>query len=67
MTTQPEMQNPHQLFTKPEASDYLRTPESTLNYWRHMGKGPKAARIGARLFYRKADLDQFINDQFDNA
>ena len=67
MSIQPETTNQHQLLTKPEAAEYLRTPESTLNYWRHMGKGPKSARIGSRIFYRLADLDQFINDQFNNA
>jgi predicted DNA-binding transcriptional regulator AlpA len=32
-----------------------------------MNKGPKAARIGGRIMYRQADLEQWLNDQFDQA
>lgn len=70
MSIQPvstESQKPFQLLTIEEAAEFLRTPVATLRFWRHQNKGPKAARIGSRIFYRKTDLDQFINEQFDNA
>jgi len=56
-----------QLRTIEETAELLRTPVSTLRYWRHMNKGPKAARIGGRIMYRQADLEQWLNDQFDQA
>ena len=56
-----------QLLTIEEAAEQLRTPVSTLRYWRHMNKGPRAARIGGRIMYRQADLEQWLNDQFDQA
>lgn len=67
MSAQPQTTNPHQLRLIGEAAEFLRTPESTLRYWRHMNKGPKAARIGGRIMYRQADLEEWLNDQFDKA
>lgn len=58
---------PFQLMTIEEAAEFLRTPVSTMRFWRHQKKGPRAARIGSRLMYRQADLEQWLNDQFDNA
>ena len=70
MTIQPpnlELAKPFNLLTIEEAAEALRTPVSTLRYWRHMNKGPRAARIGGRIMYRQADLEQWLNDQFEQA
>lgn len=48
------------LFLPSEAGVYLRTPCATLQWWRHIGRGPKYLKIGRRIFYRKTDLDTFI-------
>lgn len=58
---------PFAIMTIEEAAELLRTPVSTLRYWRHMNRGPRAARIGGRIMYRQADLEQWLNEQFDNA
>ena len=68
MSIQPlntELDKPFNLMTIEEAAEALRTPVSTLRYWRHMNKGPRAARIGGRLMYRQADLENWLNDQFN--
>lgn len=67
MTTQPLDTSQFQLLTIEETAEQLRAPVSTLRYWRHMKKGPRAARIGGRLMYRQADLENWLNDQFNNA
>ena len=67
MSAQPLDTSQFQLLTIEEAAEALRTPVSTLRYWRHMNKGPKAARIGGRLMYRQADLENWLEDQFNNA
>lgn len=36
----------------------------TAYYWRQVGKGPKAARIGKQLRYRKSDVDAWLDTQF---
>ena len=43
-----------------EAAAFLHTPEATLQWWRHKGIGPSYLRIGRRIFYRKIDLDAFL-------
>lgn len=70
MSIQPsnlELNKPFNLLTIEEAAEALRTPVGTLRYWRHMNKGPKAARIGGRVMYRQADLEAWLEAQFDQA
>lgn len=43
-----------------EAAKLIKTPPATLQWWRHMSRGPKYIRIGRRVFYRKSALDAFI-------
>ncbi|GAA2807119.1 helix-turn-helix transcriptional regulator [Mycolicibacterium pallens] len=40
---------------------------STLRWWKAQGVGPKAAKIGRRVMYRKQDVEDWINAQFANA
>jgi predicted DNA-binding transcriptional regulator AlpA len=49
--------------TKAEVSERLRRPIATLNYWRHMGTGPKSALIGGRVLYRESDVARWVEDQ----
>ena len=42
-------------------------PKATLNYWRHIGKGPKSARIGRRVVYRESDVREFLGSYFNDA
>lgn len=53
-----------ELMFRSEAAAYLRRSEETLKYWAHRHTGPPCARIGARVMYRKADLDRFLDEQF---
>lgn len=50
------------LFAAIEAGEYLRTPPATLQWWRHIKRGPNYVKIGRRIFYRKSDLDDFIGE-----
>ena len=50
-----------------EVSELTRIPVATLRYWRHQGRGPKGARLGGRLVYRKADVINWINAAFEYA
>jgi len=53
------------LLTLSEAAEYLRTNEATMRYWRHIGEGPRSAKLGRRVVYRKEDVDAWIEAQFD--
>lgn len=48
-----------------EVADELRVPYSTLAYWRHIGKGPRWAKVGRRVVYRREDVVAWIGEQFD--
>lgn len=56
---------PYSLKLIEEAAEFLRTPVATLRYWRHMGTGPRSARIGGRIFYKTVDLENWLNEQFE--
>ena len=42
---------------------YLRIPEGTLRYWRHLGTGPRSFKIGRHVRYWKADLVLWLTEQ----
>lgn len=39
-------------------------PANTLRYWRANGTGPRSAKIGRRVVYRRADLQAWLDAQF---
>lgn len=48
------------LLTTDEVAAMLRTPVSTIRYWRHTGTGPRGFRLGARVLYARADVDAWL-------
>lgn len=48
------------LMKQPAAAEYLGVSHSFLEKRRVYGGGPKFVRIGRRVAYRKADLDEWI-------
>lgn len=53
------MQNEN--MTTEEAAEYLRVSNDWLRRLRSQGKGPRYAKLGNKVVYRKADLDAFVN------
>jgi excisionase family DNA binding protein len=47
-----------------EVAELLRTPRSTLRYWRHIGEGPKSFKIGGRVAYKRADVEAWLEEQY---
>jgi len=52
------------LLTMEETAERLRTPISTLRFWRNQSTGPRSARLGRRIFYRESELAAWIDEQF---
>jgi excisionase family DNA binding protein len=53
------------LLTINEAAELLRLPVATLRHYRVMGEGgPRSARIGRRVMYRRADVLDYIESAF---
>jgi excisionase family DNA binding protein len=50
--------------TNQEAASYLGVKPETLDVWRSCGRySVPFAKIGRRVFYRKSDLDTFIESR----
>lgn len=52
------------LMMPPEVSTMLRTKTETLKYWRYIGTGPRFARIGRRVVYRRSEVEAWLEEQF---
>jgi Helix-turn-helix domain len=52
-----------EMLTLQEACGYLRVPEGTLRYWRHLGAGPRSFKIGRHVRYWRADLILWLTEQ----
>jgi len=50
------------LFSTWESAKYLRTARQTLARWRVQGFGPPWVRWSRGVYYRKEDLDRFIEE-----
>jgi DNA-binding transcriptional MerR regulator len=50
-----------------EVAELTRVPLATLRYWRQIGKGPKSFRLGNRVVYKRADIEAWIEQQYESA
>jgi excisionase family DNA binding protein len=53
----------HDLLTRPEVAEVLRTPIATLHQWASRGYGPRFLRVGRKALYRRADVEAWLEDQ----
>jgi len=53
-----------EILPKRQVSTEYGIPENTLSYWRAMGTGPKSAKLGRRVVYRRSDVEAWIDAQF---
>ena len=56
------MSEHHNLLTTKEAAAYLRLSHRTLERYRVTGEGPTFLKARRRVFYRQADLDQWLEN-----
>jgi excisionase family DNA binding protein len=55
-----------ELLTLEEVAKLTRVPVSTLRWYRATGNGgPKSAKLGRRVMYRRADVDAWIDAAFE--
>jgi excisionase family DNA binding protein len=57
---------PDRLMTIDQVADYTQLPKFTLYKMRSVGRGPRAARLGKHLRYRKSDVDAWIRSKMDD-
>lgn len=49
--------------SRDDAAKYLGLKVKTLAMWSLAGKGPRAVKVGGRVFYYRNDLDAFIRGE----
>jgi excisionase family DNA binding protein len=52
-----------EVFNPAQASEYLQIPEETLRRWRSLGVGPRYAKAGRHVRYRRAALDRWLEER----
>ncbi len=55
------------LLTITEAAAIVRRPVATLRYRRRLGTRPRSFRLGRRVVYKAAALQEWIDSQSDDA
>ncbi len=50
--------------TFPEVVAASRQQEATMRWLIHAGKGPRHAKIGRRLVFRRSDVEAWIHEAF---
>ncbi len=53
--------------TTSDVAERYHVPEATVRYWKHIGYGPGAIKIGRHVRYAAADWDLFIAEQVAKA
>jgi hypothetical protein len=46
-----------------EAASFVRKPEGTMRYWRHLGIGPRSFRHGRNVAYWQTDLILWLAEE----
>ena len=52
--------SPERYLTTSEVATLCRTPPDTVRYWRHVGKGPASFRVGRRVLYPSAAVEEWL-------
>jgi excisionase family DNA binding protein len=52
-----------EVLTATEAAAYLQVPVETLRRWRSIGSGPRHAKVGRHVRYRRAALDRWFEER----
>lgn len=55
--------DPSELIPNEEAAELLRQQPATLTAWRNQRRGPCYLKIGRRVFYRRADIAEWLAGQ----
>lgn len=59
------MINESEIWYTAQVAEYLKTPATTIRWWRHVGQGPKSFRLGARkVAYLKCDVEEWLQQQY---
>lgn len=52
-----------EVLTAIQAAEYLQVPAETLRRWRSLGTGPRYAKVGKHVRYRRSALDAWLQER----
>lgn len=52
-----------ELLSTRETGALLGTPEETLRYWRHIGRGPECFKLRRRVVYERSAVEAWVAAQ----
>lgn len=52
----------NEYMTTEQVSEYLKVPVNTLYQWRSRGVGPRAAKAGRHLRWKRSEVDRWMDD-----
>lgn len=55
-------QQAQRFITTHEVAELLRTSPESVRFWRHVGKGPASFKVGRRVLYDSAEVEQWLAD-----
>lgn len=53
-----------EFLTLEDLAGVLHAPVGTLRHWRQTGYGPRSAKIGRRVLYRRSDVETWLEAAF---
>lgn len=57
------MSHDDELLSNDQAAAMLRQRPQTLRSWRCRARGPRFMKLGSRVYYRRADIVQWMTEQ----
>jgi excisionase family DNA binding protein len=60
----PRLLNPQDFLTPEDLAELVRVPPKTIYQWNYRGTGPRFAKIGRHVRYRRADVEAWIEQQY---
>jgi excisionase family DNA binding protein len=57
----------HDHLTTQETAELTRVPAATLRWMRSRGLGPKSWKLGSRVFYRRTDVEAWLERAYATA
>jgi predicted DNA-binding transcriptional regulator AlpA len=59
------MINEAEIWFTTQVAEYLKTPATTIRWWRHVGQGPKSFKLGTRkVAYLRRDVEAWLEEQY---
>lgn len=64
MTGQQQSADPTADLKEKDVADMVGLSVQTVRWWRYAGRGPRFYKIGSRVFYKRTDVEDWLEAQY---